>query len=132
MGIKRTIKDLLRFMGILHPARGVKIPPKRKIEILLEYKTPAMRTFVETGTEFGATIEGVRGSFDAIHSIEFDEVLFRRATEKFAADQNIHLYRGDSAEVISQVLRQVNAPALFWLDAHGTGEITLDNSPVRA
>ncbi len=130
--MKNTLKNFLRSVGVLHPARGIKIRPERKIEILLQYQTPLIRTFVETGTEFGQTIDGIKHSFDEVYSIEFDTALYGRAVEKFAGSPNIHLYCGDSAVLISDVLTHIHGPTLFWLDAHGTKEITMENSPIRS
>lgn len=113
-----------------HPSRGIKISAARKVEILLTYRRD-LHTFVETGTEFGGTIAGVRHAFDRMHSVELEEGKYRDAVQKFGSDKSIMLYQGDSAKVLPQILKNIEEPCLIWLDAHGPGEITMDNSPVR-
>lgn len=80
-----------------------------------------LKTFVETGTRGGTTLFGLENEFDRMHSVEiiqaayekvFQQVQYKKLTEK------ISLYLGDSAEELKKILLQVNAPTLFWLDAH--------------
>ena len=41
-----------------------------------------------------------------------------RAKRKFSGLPNIHLYQGDSGQILPKILRKLNEPCLFWLDAH--------------
>jgi hypothetical protein len=75
-------------------------------------------TLVETGTALGDTIQAVKGDFQQIYSIELSETLYQRAVKRFARFDHIHLLQGDSGVLLPEVARQLNAPALFWLDAH--------------
>lgn len=129
--MKAFIKNALAAIGVLHPALGVKISPERKIDILLSYQTPQTRTFVETGTEFGATLTALAPHFESLHSVELDEKKYADAREVFKGNPRVHLYQGDSAKILKEILASLNAPALIWLDAHASGPITLLNSPVR-
>jgi hypothetical protein len=92
------------------------------------------RIFVETGTLYGDTLAAVRDIFDELHSVELDDALYERASERFADDSQIKLWHGDSGSVLTDVLPAVNNPAVFWLDGHysgpGTAKGTLD-SPIR-
>ena len=76
-----------------------------------------LRTLVETGTYYGEMVAAMRGRFDAIYSVEYDHQLAQRAQEKFARWPHIHILEGDSQQVVPDLLKSINAPALFWLDA---------------
>ena len=117
-------------VGILHPSLGIKIRPEEKATILLQYKTPDMVTFVETGTENGWMIKKIGDKFEQVYSVEINQNLYRQARERFQDKTQIELLLGDSAVEIKKILLEINEPALFWLDAHGSGEITSTNAPI--
>lgn len=129
--MKLLVKKLLAALGILHPALGAKISSHRKVELLRSLKTPETRVFVETGTEFGTTLEALRGSFEEMHSVEFERAYYENALKRFAGDSAVHLYYGDSAQKLPIIMANLHAPALVWLDAHGPGAITLENAPIK-
>lgn len=68
--------------------------------------------FVETGTQWGAMIEQIRGLFTEIYSIEIDKEKYERAKERFKDYPHIHIIHGNSGELIP---KEAN---LYWLDAH--------------
>jgi len=59
----------------------------------------------------------MKSHFDRIYSIEFVPELAERAKRKFARDQHVRIFRGDSRIVMPEVLALLTGPALFWLDA---------------
>ena len=128
--MKRFIKKLLARVGLLHPALGIKINPEQKAAIILEHKTPYLKIFAETGTHEGWMINRVGNRFEKVYSIELDEGLYRRALKRFQGRGHIQLLHGDSALEIKKVLAEINEPALFWLDAHGSGAIAAANAPI--
>jgi hypothetical protein len=83
-----------------------------------------LNALVETGTYQGEMIKKISSAFQEIYSIELDKQLFIAAQEKFRQDKKIHLYQGDSAEVLAVVLPTISQPTLFWLDAHYSGGVT--------
>lgn len=127
---KLYIKKILAAVGLYHPSLGIKISQERKAEIILEHKTPHLKTFVETGTNKGWMIERMLNRFERIYSVEFDDKLFNQAIAKFKGRSNLMLLKGDSAIEIKKIMEQIREPALFWLDAHGSGEISAENSPI--
>lgn len=127
---KKTLKRILASVGLYHPSLGIKISSKAKTAMILKYKTPALDTLVETGTQFGITIDLIGSEFEKVFSIELDETHYKHACERYAGNERIVLLHGDSAVEIQTVLSQIMKPAMFWLDAHPTGEITPENSPV--
>jgi hypothetical protein len=84
----------------------------------------ALRVLVETGTNFGQTVSSAIGTFDTIYSIELDEALWTHASRRFADRADVKLRRGDSARELRAVLAELREPALFWLDAHYSGDGT--------
>lgn len=76
-----------------------------------------LRVLVETGTYYGEMVAAMKNRFDEIHSVEFDSRLAVRAQKKFARWPHIHIWHGDSQQVVPEILGSLNQPALFWLDA---------------
>ena len=126
--VKNAVKKVLAFFGLYHPSLGIKIHPPKKASVILEYKTPALRIFVETGTEFGTMINMIGDKFEKVYSIELNTELFEKAKELYKGNEKIQLLHGDSANEIKKVLTELQEPAIFWLDAHGPGDMSFDNS----
>lgn len=111
------------------------IPSHIKRAFLRKYaRAHGLRVFVETGTLYGDTLAALRGDFDELHSIELGDELYAAAAARFAGDQGITVWHGDSGELLARVLAQIDAPALFWLDGHYSGQGTArgrEDTPVR-
>lgn len=45
-----------------------------------------------------------------------------KAKEKFKLYPHIHILQGDSGERLTEIMGEVRAPILYWLDAHYSGE----------
>lgn len=84
----------------------------------------ALSVLVETGTYLGYMLEAVKKDFREIYSIELDEALFQHAKEQFKNCSHIHIIQGDSGELLPDILKEIDSPALFWLDSHFSGGIT--------
>src|SRR5260370_4653398 len=54
--------------------------------------------------------------FGRIYSMEYGPALAERATRKFARDEHVRIFCGDSRVVMPEVLALLRGPALFWLD----------------
>ncbi len=96
-------------------------------------QTFSLTTFVETGTYLGATTDVARSVFSEVHSIELSTELHEKARERFLGDSRVHLYQGDSATNLSQVVRNIEGASLLWLDAHYSEGITAcgkTNTPI--
>jgi len=82
-----------------------------------------LKTFVETGTYKGETVKWARGKFESIISIEISPEFLHRVGMELLDARDVLLIGGDSRERLAPVCRGLhNAPVLFWLDAHWTGE----------
>lgn len=82
------------------------------------------RVLVETGTNWGHTVASSLGSFDVIYSIELFDELYEKAVRRFARHSKVKLRHGDSARELPRILEELGQPALFWLDAHYSGDGT--------
>lgn len=100
-------------------------PHYLKREVVGDYaRRHGLDCLVETGTYFGEMIDANRNNFGRIVSIELDDYLFRRATRRFAGHGHIQIVQGDSSTALPAVLKTLDRPTLFWLDAHYSGGIT--------
>lgn len=90
--------------------------------------------FIETGTYMGDTLAAVANSFKKVHSIELSEDLYTKAVKRFANNESVAIHYGDSLDVLPNILSGLEEPALFWLDGHYSGNITVRGkyeTPVR-
>lgn len=135
--MKQYIKHIISKTPLIKPLIYVKtaintgyLPGKlptqdQKKEVILDVaKKYGLTILVETGTHLGNMVEGCKEFFDEVHSIELSNDFYDRAKKRFAGDEHVHLYQGDSGTVIQEVLPLLSKPVLFWLDAHYSGEST--------
>jgi hypothetical protein len=108
-------------------ANGYPTPPPHIVKqiAIAEYQEKYHHTIlVETGTFRGDMIEAQKKRFKKIISIELAEHLFEKAKRRFKNDKNVILVQGDSGKVLSNVMKEVNEPAIFWLDGHYSAGVT--------
>ncbi len=90
--------------------------------------------FIETGSLCGDGIQlAIDAGFPEIYSIELSGAYYFYCIDRFASYPSVHLKHGDSAEVLEQILSQIDAPATFWLDGHYSGGKTTrgkTNTPI--
>jgi hypothetical protein len=82
------------------------------------------RTFVESGTYLGGTVEFMLPYVDRVVSVEVDKLLYERARNRFAAEPKAEMVLGDSLEEIPRIVSQLADPPLVWLDGHFSYGIT--------
>lgn len=106
-------------MGEVHPG----VPQALALGLARRYNC---KTFVETGTYEGASTEWARksGKFNLIYTIEAHHEYYRNAKAKFDPYENVTCLHGDSAKVLPMVLALLRSPALFFLDAHYSGDLS--------
>jgi len=107
---------------------------KKKYALVKKYRNKfGIKTLVETGTFQGRMILAVKDCFNKIYSIELDKFLYSKAVEKLEKYKHVNLFHGDSSKVLPRIIKEINEPVLFWLDAHYSGGITskgLENTPI--
>lgn len=88
------------------------------LEILQKYKKDFAK-FFETGTSEGdSTQAAIDAGFGEIFTVEFDKETYKRAFARFEGKPNVHVYNSESVGALTAVLPFVEAPILFFLDAH--------------
>lgn len=93
-----------------------------------------LQVFVESGTYDGGTLAALRRSFKQLHSIELSPYFYQQAMNRFAADDRITIWLGDSGVVLGEVLKRIHQPTLFWLDGHYSGGATargIESTPIK-
>jgi hypothetical protein len=111
------------------PARS---PHLLKQRVVREYgERFGLPTLVETGTYYGEMVAAMKNHFDRIYSIEYVPELASRATRKFARDEHVRIFCGDSRLVMPEVLALMEGPALFWLDAGYYGWVGIRTNEQR-
>lgn len=80
--------------------------------------------FIESGTFRGDTVAAMRPYFDRLISIELFDDLHKAAAVRFADDAAVTIIKGDSGKVMPEILRELDSPAVFWLDGHFSGDGT--------
>ncbi|MBS1912468.1 MAG: hypothetical protein JST22_10820 [Bacteroidetes bacterium] len=84
----------------------------------------AIGHFVETGTYRGRTAAWAAEHFPSVWTIEFSRELYDEARERHRALENVRFCFGDSRTELERIVGMLDAPALFWLDAHWSGGVT--------
>lgn len=122
---KRTETDRELIEAWERSGRPIPPPDAVKQRTVREYgERFGLDCFVETGTCLGAMLDAVRGCFKRIYSIELDKALFENAEIRFRSYRHIRLLQGDSGDLLPSILREIQQPCLFWLDAHYSGGFT--------
>lgn len=90
---------------------------------------------IETGTYLGDSASLLGAKFGQCITIELDEKLAERATNRFKNHPNIVVRQGTTRTVLPSVLPPSSRSALIWLDAHFSGGVTAgeeDKCPLLA
>jgi len=95
------------------PPHDIKAAWLRCIGVRLE-----LPTLVETGTYKGDMVAACSAFFQNIFSVELGVELAAKANERFAGDDHVQIIQGDSGKVLAGIVKQLEGPALFWLDGH--------------
>jgi len=107
------------------PGRPAKTPYLVKLSAIRHYaRRHGTRVLVETGTFRGNMIVAQRNHFERIYSIELDPRRHADAVRRLRRFAHVTLLQGDSGVELAKVLKELDRPALFWLDAHWSGGIT--------
>lgn len=81
-----------------------------------------LTTLFETGTFRGGGVQSaLDAGFERIFSVEIIPELHRDNVERFAANSNVAILKGESATVLDATLPGIDSNILFWLDAHCPG-----------
>ena len=101
--------------------KGKQNPPVDYIKqntIIKYIKAHKVRTFVETGTYYGDTLDRVSKYVDKAYSVEIEKKFYENALIRFKKNKKIELLHGDSGRKISNILGKISDRTAFWLDGH--------------
>lgn len=73
---------------------------------------------VETGTGNSRTLEKALPYFREIHTIKTPPIVYARTAHKFKNNNHVHVYLGESADVLCKILPIMKGKILFILDSH--------------
>lgn len=82
------------------------------------------KNFIETGTYLGETTERVASEFDTVYTIELSEEIYKSTKQRLSRLGNVKFLLGDSSKVVDVLSQVIDAPAVFFLDAHFAGGST--------
>ncbi len=76
--------------------------------------------FVETGTLNGNGVRNamIGNAFGEYHTLEVSPYLYQEAKKSLRQFPNVLCHIGNSAHVLQTVIKRMNKPITFWLDAH--------------
>src|ERR1043166_4962902 len=100
---------------------------------VLRALAPHFPILVETGSFYGAGIErALDAGFEQVYSIEISEEFYNRCSRRFRYDKRVQVLLGKSADHLPELVRQLNHPAVFFLDAHPSGPGTGGHNDLMA
>jgi len=98
-------------------------------EIFKAHKQDA-KVFIETGSYVGDGIQAaVEAGFETIYSIEFYDNRVGRCRARFKDVACVKVIQGNSGEALAELLKRINEPILFWLDAHYDAYVPESDNP---
>jgi len=83
---------------------------------------PRFTDFVETGSLFAHTSIHASFWFENVTTIEISDVLHSFIKDLPSTRPNIRVMHGDSPSCLPKILSQLKGPAVFFLDAHWSGD----------
>lgn len=82
--------------------------------------------FVETGTFLGNGLQcALQAGFRRCYTIEIHEHLWQAAQQRFSTEiqtEQVISLLGNSEALLLNIVQQLTEPAVFWLDAHVSGQ----------
>jgi hypothetical protein len=84
--------------------------------VFAKYRRP---TFVETGTCRGCGVAvALEGGAEQVRSVELHPPLFEFSRARHEGNDRVQIVEGRSEDCLAEMIRDLDEPALFWLDAH--------------
>lgn len=109
-------------------------PPVYKERVVSGYrKKYGTSILFESGTFRGDMVYASKNQFKRIITVELYDYYYKNAVKLFKNDRHIEIYFGDSGKEIKKIIKTINKPTLFWLDAHFVGPGTAKgklNTPI--
>lgn len=97
-------------------------PPEELVIKLREFFK--VDCFVETGTYMGGTAIWASQRFAKVVTIENSPEIYKSTSERLSHIKNIEFLFGHTSVRLDEIVAKLQAPAIFWLDAHWSGGLT--------
>lgn len=96
--------------------------------LIKNFLTNDYKCAVETGTFLGEGVNELVKYFDNVYTIEINEDLYSKAVIKFKNNNKVKCINGDSSISLIELMDELNTKGkiLFWLDAHWSGDSSVD------
>ena len=93
--------------------------PSINLEFLKKIQTDYKNytNFIETGTYKGHTILHMEQYFSNLYTIEIKKEFYENVKNKYKGNK-INFYLGDSGDVFTKLLPNINGKSIFFLDGH--------------
>lgn len=98
------------------------LPLEERGQVILDYaRRFDLRVLIETGSGDGCTAVQLAEHFERVFTIEISEDKYFGVWGALLGYPHVLPIHGDSEEVLPHLLSKLDAPAVFWLDAHYDG-----------
>lgn len=111
----RYIVELFLWITWIHKNPWHSIKQRIIKNLQKKYK---ISTFIETWTYEWDMIEMQKNNFKEIYSIDLSDYYYKKAKERFAWQNNIHLILWDSTIELWKLLKRIHERAIIFLDWH--------------
>lgn len=105
----------------LYQKSFAEILPNHPLSDLTGYKLDSA-IFIESGSLYGDTIQrALDCGYNTVYSIEIDDGLYKLVKGRFdeqIKNGKVKLYHGSTIDVLPNILKDIDEPVTFWLDAH--------------
>jgi hypothetical protein len=82
-------------------------------------------TFIETGTCYGRSVSAaLAAGYERVKSVEAKKEFYEHCKKMFSTKPNVELFLGKSIDHLQAMLEPLQGPAVIWLDAHVSGEMS--------
>lgn len=78
------------------------------------------QNFVETGTHIGTTIFAMQSYFNKLYTVELTKSCVDWCIEQ-NKNENTKFYNGSSESILPEIIKELDGPTIFFLDAHYSG-----------
>ncbi len=108
-------------------------PPEELVIKLRDYFK--VGCLIETGTYMGGTAIWASDRFAKVITMENSPEIYQSTSERLSHIKNIEFLFGHTTVKLEQIVTKLQAPVIFWLDAHWSGGLTYgktDECPILA
>ena len=89
---------------------------ENSLEVFKKYRNIHL---VETGSYLGKGIQvALDAGYEQVYSVEVLPELYEYCQNRFQNEEKVHLWLGDSSQLLWDMIQDIREPITFWLDGH--------------